>query len=52
MHEPYPGQYVWNGFADIERWMSLIQARRDARAISQGLAGWVASAVLRETVLV
>ncbi len=28
MHEPYPGQYVWSGMADLERWMDLIQARR------------------------
>lgn len=27
LHEPYPGEYVWTGFADIERWMALIQAR-------------------------
>ncbi|KAI7843402.1 hypothetical protein COHA_003000 [Chlorella ohadii] len=25
MHEPYPGQYVWSGMADLERWMDLIQ---------------------------
>lgn len=25
MMEPYPGQYVWDGFADVERWMDLIQ---------------------------
>lgn len=28
MHEPYPGQYVWSGMADLERWMELIQAGR------------------------
>ena len=27
MHEPHPGQYEWTGFADIERWLRLIQAR-------------------------
>ena len=26
MHEPYPGQYEWTGFADVERWLRLIQA--------------------------
>lgn len=26
MHEPYPGQYVWSGMADLERWMELTQA--------------------------
>ncbi|KAL4433782.1 hypothetical protein ABPG75_000223 [Micractinium tetrahymenae] len=24
-HEPYPGQYEWQGWADVERWMQLIQ---------------------------
>ena len=37
MHEPYPNQYVWDGFADLERWMQLIQA-------SCGPPGWQHSA--------
>ncbi|KAL4450728.1 hypothetical protein ABPG77_001084 [Micractinium sp. CCAP 211/92] len=24
-HEPYPGQYEWRGWADVERWLQLIQ---------------------------
>eukprot|EP00887_Chlorella_sp_A99_P001001 scaffold5.g1001.t1 len=25
MHEPYPGQYIWTGFADIERFVRLAE---------------------------
>lgn len=25
LHEPHPGQYVWHGMADVERWLDLIQ---------------------------
>ena len=32
-HEPYPGQYVWSGFADLERWMRLIQASAAPRCV-------------------
>ncbi|PSC67692.1 Beta-galactosidase 17 [Micractinium conductrix] len=24
-HEPYPGEYLWRGWADVERWLQLIQ---------------------------
>ena len=27
-HEPYPGEYLWRGWADVERWLQLIQARQ------------------------
>lgn len=29
-HEPYPGQYEWRGWADVERWMQLIQVGHPA----------------------
>lgn len=38
MHEPYPGQYVWSGIADLERWMELIQAGGKAVACHAGHA--------------
>lgn len=32
-HEPYPGQYEWQGWADVERWMQLIQVGDEGGSI-------------------
>lgn len=26
LHEPYPGEYTWTGFADVELFLQLAQA--------------------------
>lgn len=40
-HEPYPGQYEWRGWADVERWLQLIQAGGSAEGGGEGGAGAV-----------
>ena len=36
LHEPYPGQFVWSGFADVERFVSL--AHELGLLVSAGVA--------------
>ena len=36
LHEPYPGDYQWEGFADVERFLGLAQVRSLGRALYSG----------------